>query len=294
MNTRQVRSALAVVQYGSIAKAAQALHLAPSSISSQLKELNSELGIRLFEPQGRNIILSDVGKTLLPELQAFCAQEVHIKNKAQDISQKLTGTLSIFAPSSMCIYRLPELIHKMQQHAPKVEVLLVHEPYDYIRALNQGDIDAALLVCETEHFLQRLSANWHYEQLHNEDVIFVVPKEQYQSRTLTLNEVNTMSVIATEPGCTYRQKAEKHFQAHGLSLSVKQTFSNVEVIKKCVLGKMGIGLLPRCTVVEELESEILKEQLVQALPYAFQSILVYPKQARDNKKLTAFLKLLNT
>ena len=55
MNPKQVRSLLTVIQYGSINKASQILHLAPSSISSQLKELAIELGIELFETKGRNL-----------------------------------------------------------------------------------------------------------------------------------------------------------------------------------------------------------------------------------------------
>lgn len=84
MTPKQIRSLLAVHQYGSISKASEVLHLAPSSISAQLKELSSELGVSLFESNGRNIQLNDMGLSLLPSFQAFCAQEAHIKQMARD------------------------------------------------------------------------------------------------------------------------------------------------------------------------------------------------------------------
>jgi len=292
MNTRQVRSLLAVVQHGSINKAAQHLHLASSSISSQLKELNNELGVELFKPKGRNIVLSDIGQSLLPNFQTFCAQETHIKQLAQDASNRLSGSITLFAPSSMCIYRLPKLIQKLQQHAPNLEVLLVHEPYDYETALAQGDIDAAILVSDRSNIDQSIAPYWHYQTLYDEDVIYVAHPKQHTNRVLSLEELNTKSLITTEPECTYRIHAEKHFQKKGLALFTRQNFSNVEVIKRCVLGKMGIGLLPRCAVNEELQQLQLLEQQVEDLPYVFQSLLIYPKHSHLSEKLQAFLHVL--
>lgn len=292
MTPKQVRSLLAVVQYGSISKAALHLHLAPSSISAQLKELNSELGIALFEPKGRNIILSHIGRSLLPHLQEFCSQETYIKQLAQDVSNKLSGTITLFAPSSMCIYRLPKLIQLLQQHAPNLEVLLVHEPYDFKTALAQGDIDAAIIVTDHRDIEQSILPFWNYQCLYDEDVIYVAHPEQHTNSTLTLEELNKKSLITTEPECSYRIHAEKHFNKHGLNLQVRQNFSNVEVIKQCILAKMGIGLLPRCSVEDDLQHSKLLEQKVVGGSYKFQSLLIYPKNSPLSEKLQAFLDIL--
>lgn len=292
MNPKQVRSLLAVVKYGSINKAAQYLHLAPSSISAQLKELNHELGVALFEPIGRNIVLSEVGHSLLSSLQAFCAQELHIKQLAHDVSTKLSGVITLFAPSSMCIYRLPNFIQLLQEQAPNLEVLLEHEPYDYATAMAQGDIDIAVVVCDSKNIEQSIAPYWDYQMLYEEEVIFVTHPEHHFDKLMSLEELNTQSLITTEPECSYRIHAEKHFQAHCIALNVRQKFSNVEVIKRCVLGKMGIGLLPKCSVAEELQQKTLLEQAVVGLPYHFQSVVIYPKNVEPSEKLSALLEIL--
>jgi DNA-binding transcriptional LysR family regulator len=183
MTPRQVRSLLAVHHYQSVSKAAKVLHLAPSSVSAQLKELASELGVELFTPQGRNIVLSDTGKALLPKLQAFVNQEDALKQQAQELTSQLAGSLTLFAPSSMCIYRLPKIIEKLQRIAPNVELLLTHEPFDYEQALKLGEIDAAIVVTDaTENAKSKPDENiWQEYILHKVDVIYVAHPQLHRS-----------------------------------------------------------------------------------------------------------------
>lgn len=285
MNVRQLRSVLAVHQHGSIQKAARVLHLAPSSVSAQLKELSTDLGVEVFTAQGRNIVLSEVGRALLPSFQAFLAQEAAIREQAQQASQSLTGSLTLFAPSSMCIYRLPGIIEGLQTVAPKLELLLTHEPFDYAQALNAGEIDAAILVSDNvSHFEQ---ARWQYQRLYREEVIYVCHPHRYASKPLTLAELSQQSLISTEPACSYRLRAEHHFQEAGFAFEPRQSFSNVEVVKRCVAANMGLGLLPRCVVERELQTGQLMEQPVQGAPYVFDSCLVALPHKLASAKLSA-------
>lgn len=289
MNPRQVRSVLAVHQHGSIQKAAQVMHLAPSSISAQLKELSSELGVEIFIARGRNIVLSDVGLTLLPSFQALLAQEAAIREQAQRASQSLSGSLTLFAPSSMCIYRLPMIIERLQAVAPNLELLLTHEPFDYAGALKRGDIDAAILVTDSlGNGLDSFAAEkWQYQPLHREEVIYVCHPHRHQASTLTVKDLSEQALISTEPACSYRVTANEHFKAEGFAFEPRQSFSNVEVIKRCLLANMGIGLLPRCVVESELQMGQLVEQSVEGAPYQFQSCLVTQSCEVMNAKLSA-------
>lgn len=291
MTPRQVRSLLAVHQYKSVNKAAKILHLAPSSVSAQLKELASELGVELFTPQGRNIVLSDVGKALLPKLQAFVVQEEALKQQAQELTSQLAGSLTLFAPSSMCIYRLPKIIEKLQRIAPNVELLLTHEPFDYEQALTLGKIDAAIVVTDaSENTINKPAANlWQEYILHKEEVVYVVHPQLYRSELLSLDALAKNTLISTEPECTYRLRAHKHFADSGMVFSCKQSFSNVEVVKRCVMAKMGVGLLPRCVVDAELQAGVLIEQAVMGTPYIFYSRLIHLKDKPISAKLAALI-----
>jgi DNA-binding transcriptional LysR family regulator len=286
MTPRQVRSVLTVLELGSVNRAAEALYLAPSSVSAQIRELSTELGISLFEPSGRGIIASSALRQLHSSLQNFinCAEE--ISQLAHSIAHEPSGTLKLFAPSSMCIYRLPKLVEAMQIHAPRVEIMLTHEPFAYRQALQSGEIDAAIIVSQVR------PEACHYHPLYAEDVVFVCHPERWQTSSLTLNSLNEHPLITTEEGCTYRVAAEAHFRALGLTLKPRQAFTNVEVIRRCLLANMGTGLLPLCVVADDIAQGRLKIQAVEGTPYLFQSALVYPEGRALLPKLAAFIQVL--
>lgn len=287
MNPRQVQSLLKVVELGSVNRAAEELYLAPSSVSAQLKELSSTLGIELFESVGRGIVLSPAGRELLPLLQQFQRLVEDIHQQAHTINTQATGVLKLFAPSSMCIYRLPTLIERLQTLAPQLEIHLTHEPFDYQRALVQGDIDAAIVVNET------MSAEWQAKRWHREDVVFVCHPKRHQGQVLSLNQLSEQPIITTEAGCTYRVRAEQHFKSQGLTLKPRQAFANVEVIKRCLYANMGIGLLPLCVVADDVAEGRLVIQGVEGTPYAFASWIIYPQSRRLLPKLKVLLESID-
>jgi DNA-binding transcriptional LysR family regulator len=186
----------------------------------------------------------------------------------------------------MCIYRLPSLIEALQLHAPRVEVMLTHEPFAYRQALQSGEIDAAIIVSQV-----RPEAS-HYHPLYAEDVVFVCHPERWQAQMLSLMALNEHPLITTEEGCTYRVAAEAHFRALGLNLKPRQSFTNVEVIRRCLLANMGIGLLPNCVVADDVLQGRLKIQAVEGTPYLFHSALIYPSSRSLLPKLTAFIQVI--
>lgn len=286
MTPRQVRSVLTVLELGSVNRAAEALYLAPSSVSAQIRELSTELGISLFEPAGRGIVPSSALRQLQTSLQGFLNSAEQVGQLAHSIAHEPSGSLKLFAPSSMCIYRLPALIEAMQLHAPRVEIMLTHEPFAYRQALQTGEIDAAIIVSQVR------PEACHYHLLHTEDVVFVCHPERWQAQSLTLNVLNEHPLITTEDGCTYRVAAEAHFRALGLHLKPRQAFTNVEVIRRCLLANMGIGLLPVCVVADDIAQGRLKIQAVEGTPYLFQSALIYPEGRSLLPKLAAFIQVI--
>ena len=244
----------------------------------------------MFEQAGRGVIPSQAAIQLENTFRDFIHLADEIRYRAQEFSSKIKGQIRIFAPSSICIYRLPELIDALQQAAPDIELLLTHEPFDYRKAFEQGELDAAILV--TESLLSE--EIWIQHPLHKEEVIFVCHPNRVQQKTLSLNELSQQPIITTEMGCTYRVKAETHFGNSGLQLLPRQAFANVEVIRRCLLADMGIGLLPRCVVSEDIASGKLCEQPVTGTPYSFLSSLVYPSSRFRTPLLNKLVEVVMT
>lgn len=288
INVRQVKSLIAVVDVGSVNRAAEELCLAPSSVSAQLRELSSSVGVTLFEQSGRGLVLSAAGRQLLPKFRHLLALNNDVLALAHSLVHEPAGELKLYAPSSMCIYRLPPLIEVLQRVAPAVELHLQHDPFDFRQALLDRSIEAAVVVTDKD------DPDFHSARIAKEEVIYVGHPDIVEKRKLALKQLIECALITTEPGCSYRVAAESHFKSRSLRLSPRQNFSNVEVIKRCLLAKMGIGLLPRCVVNEEIEQGTLVEQLVSGAPYRFQSTLIWPKGADKSPRLEAFLQAIKS
>lgn len=181
---------------------------------------------------------------------------------------------------------------KYQASEPELEIILVHEPYDYETALRQADIDAALIMTEASN-LTKVQSNWSSSLHLKEDVIYVAhPEYLTTQKPLSLEELSQHPLITTEEACSYRKSADKHFHESGLTLSPRQSFSNVEVIKRCLLAKMGIGLLPECVVSEEINQKRLQQVPVAGTPYRFQSHIISLKTPLSNKRLEKIISLI--
>lgn len=288
INLRQVKSLLAVVEAGSVTHAAGNLCLAPSSVSAQLKELSAALGIELFETRGRGLALSAAGQQLIPGFQRLIAASDDVLAHAQSLTSEPVGELRLYAPSSMCIYRLPLLIDALQGTAPDVELHLQHDPFDYTQALANRTIEAAIVVINSP------DPAFNQLQINEEEVIYVTHPTIAIDQPLSLHRLTSQPIITTEPGCSYRTAAEEHFRQMSLRLSPRQSFSNVEVIRRCLLAKMGIGLLPRCVVEEDIDRGHLVEQPVEGAPYRFYSTIIWPAKTRASPRLRALLDVIAT
>ncbi len=286
INLKQIRSLLTVVQVGSVNGAAESLCLAPSSISAQLRELSSTLGVDLFESSGRKLVLSASGQQLLPKFNELLQLNDEVLSFAESLKSEPSGELRLYAPSSMCIYRLPRLIEAMQVTAPAVELHLQHDPFDYVQALNARSIEGAVVVTASP------APEFNHMQISSEEVIYVTHPADHIKRKLSLSQLAQRAIITTEPGCSYRVAAENHFKENSQHLSPRQSFSNVEVIRRCLLSRMGTGLLPRCVVEEDLDQGRLKEQRVTGTPYRFNSAVIWPKSAQASPRLNALLQVI--
>ena len=286
INLRQVKSLLVVAEVGSVNRASEILCLAPSSVSAQLRELSGGLGVNLFETAGRGLVLSSTGRQLLPKFQHLIALNEEIAAQAQALVNEPEGELRLYAPSSMCIYRLPVLIESLQSIAPGIELHLQHDPFDYRQALSDRSIDAAIIVGD------KTEPGYIQQDIASEEVIYVAHPDLVVKRKLTPQQLMDRALITTEASCSYRVAAETHFKESGLRLSPRQSFSNVEVIRRCLLTKMGVGLLPRCVVSEDISTGRLREQKVKGAPYQFRSTVIWPEQSDISAKLNAFLQVV--
>ncbi|MBQ2657139.1 MAG: LysR family transcriptional regulator [Erysipelotrichaceae bacterium] len=154
MDIQTMQYYLAVVREGTISAAAQALHVAQPSLSRQMKELEEELGVTLFERGNRRITLTEEGMVLRKRAQEMVALMQLTKEEVSTIRNHISGTVRIGAGESISFHYLSRAAASLAEEYPDIRFHITSgDTQDLIDELNNGLIDFALIFTEVDHTL---------------------------------------------------------------------------------------------------------------------------------------------
>ena len=143
MDFKQLNAFLTISRLQSFTKAADALGYAQSTITTQIKLLENELDVKLFERIGKSTTLTHEGKKLLPYAKQILKLSTDIKTTVSN-EDKPSGTLTIGAAESLCVLRLPEILKEYKRLYPDVDVSLKFGSCaDFRHYLSENLIDVA-------------------------------------------------------------------------------------------------------------------------------------------------------
>jgi DNA-binding transcriptional LysR family regulator len=120
-----IRAFLAVAETGSLSGAARSLSLSQPTLGRQIKQLEDQMGLRLFERQARGLELTDTGESLLEPARAMRAAFGQLRLRAAGRDHKMEGTVRITASEVMAHHVLPKIIAGMREAEPNIQIELV-------------------------------------------------------------------------------------------------------------------------------------------------------------------------
>lgn len=253
MDIKQLQTFFTAAETLSFTQTAQLLDYAQSSITAQIKTLEQELGVHLFERLGKRIILTEEGKRLQHYAKKMLELDREMKKAISNEQEQVL--LKVGAQESQCVYRLPSILQQFQQAHPQVKIIFkpVHTTAIAKDLLQAGKLDIALI---TDTYQE--TAMLKRERLIQEQLVFVsAPKEI--SQPLSAQQISTETMLLTETGCSYRNHLEAQLQQEGVNPLQMIEFASIEAIKQCVMAGLGITFLPKMVVEKELESGQLME-----------------------------------
>ena len=151
MEFRQLKTFRVVSQLLSFTRAAERLHMAQSSVSAQIRGLEEELEVRLFDRIGRRVLLTDAGRKLYD--YACRIEGMTDEMRAEVVGKRYArGNLTIRMPDTLATVYMPLVIEQFDREFPEVELSFIHcSDYKLSRELNAGSIDLAFLMTDDVH-----------------------------------------------------------------------------------------------------------------------------------------------
>ncbi|MGE7946871.1 LysR family transcriptional regulator [Lysinibacillus sp. NPDC093688] len=256
MDIKQLQTFLTASETLSFTQTAQLLDYAQSSITAQIKSLEEELGVVLFERLGKRISLTEGGQQLQQYAQKMLDLNVEMKKAVLD--EQTQAVLKIGAQESQCVYRLPSVLQQFQKSHPQVKIIFkpVHTTEIAKDLLQSGNLDIAFI---TDAYKE--TPMLHRERLIQEQLVFVsAPTDSNEERAVfSLQQLSNETMLLTESGCSYRNQLEVQLQKEGALPIQMIEFASIEAIKQCVMAGLGITFLPKMVVEKELKNQRLQE-----------------------------------
>lgn len=250
MEFKQLKTFKVATEELNFTRAAEILNYSQSNVTTQIKGLEEELGVRLFERLGRKLVLTESGEKFLIYVEKILRLAEESK-QAVGNGQNSGGTLTIAAQESQCTYRLPAVLQEFRRRCPQVQLIFRPDLTDAeIRVqLHQGLLDAALLLEPPVE-----SGTLSVEPLVYEPIVVITHPEHRLIKKVTVHprDLEGEQIIVTEDGCHYRRKFEQTLGNAGIYPNNKLEFASVEAIKQCVIKGLGVTALPEITVKAEV------------------------------------------
>lgn len=267
MELRQLITFCTVASTLNFSRAAEVLNYVPSNVTMQIKALEDELGVRLFDRLGKQLVLTSAGKRLLPHIQGVLNKLDEARSVVHD-NEDLSGTLTISANEVLCAYRLPVVFHLFRSRHPGVRLIFRSVPNQELKqTLFEGTADVVFMLDESIR-----SSGLAVEPLVEETFrLFVAPDHPLAKLdVLRLEDFHGQVFLTNEKGCPYRTMFDRQFEKEGIDSITYLEFHNAEAIKQCAITGIGIAFLPEVTAVAEVE----RGDLV-ALPWQIPDLHVY-------------------
>jgi DNA-binding transcriptional LysR family regulator len=228
-----------VVEHGGVNKAAAKLHRVPSNVTTRIKQLEEQLGAKLFLRVGRRLALSAEGKLLLP----LADQLLRLSSEAEAAlrNEKPRGTLRIGALESTAASRLPPVLSRYHQLYPDVQIELVTGTSGaLVSRVHKQDVEAAFVA---EPFN---ADGLETQTAFVEELVLITPKSFGQVRSA--KDIGNRTVIAFSAGCSYRQRLEIWLGASKVLPDRVMEFQSYHAIIACVAAGSGLAVVPRAVL----------------------------------------------
>lgn len=243
MNIQQLRYVREIVRRElNLTEAARVLHTSQPGVSRQVRELEAELGIEIFERHGRRLTgLTGPGQELLPIIERMLIDVDNLRRVGQNHAAREVGQLVVATTHTQARYMLPPVVAAYRKRYPDVRLSLQQgSPTEIAMKVIRGEADLAIATESLDHY-EELVTLPAYTWSH---AVVVTPDHPLvRRRRLALADIAAWPVITYSPEFAGRSRIDQRFAAAGLTLDVVLTAIDSDVIKTYVELGLGVGII---------------------------------------------------
>lgn len=242
MDWASLSAFVAVAENGGFSAAAEQLHLTQPAVSKRIAQLELALDVRVFDRLGRQVVLTEAGRLLLPRARQMLADVEAARRALQDLGQDVGGRLSLATSHHIGLHRLPALLRRFAAQHPRValDIRFLDSEQAYAQVL-QGEVELAVTTLGPTETPLQATAVW------DDPLRFAVAPDHPLARLpkVTLADIAAHPAVLPDPGTFTHRIVADTFARRGLSLQLRMTTNYLETIKMMVSVGLAWGALPQ-------------------------------------------------
>jgi DNA-binding transcriptional LysR family regulator len=280
----QLQVFLKVVQYESVTKAAEELHLTQPAVSIQLKNFQDQFDVALTEVIGRRIYITAFGREIAAAAEKIIEEVQAINYMTLEYKGRLTGRLKISSVSTGK-YVMPYFLSDFMKDHSGVELSIdVTNKEKVIESLEKNEIDFALVsVLPSQMNIEKL------DLLQNKLFLVGNSKANITSGVKSNDAFQDLPLIFREKGSGTRQTMEGFLKSNTVTVNKKMELTSNEAVKQAVLAGLGYSIMPLIGLKNELSNKELQIIPMKGLPITTIWSLIWLKGKKHSPVSLAFL-----
>lgn len=266
VNLELYRVFYTVAKSGSLTKAAQELFISQPAVSQSVKQLEGQLGVKLFNRTRRGMELTAAGgKLIFRQVEEALNMLDGAESTLGKLKTTACGTIRVGATDSIFYYLLADKIAEYNKKYPAVKFELISSTSPYtVSQLKDGKCDIAFINLPMDSGeVKFLGTIAHLTDIFVAGESFSEMKDQ----PLSINRLQEFPLLMIEENTVARRAVSAHLEAMGVRLSPDIEVANWDFMKKLVIKGMGVGCIPREYCQKELKSgELIQLNVNPPLP----------------------------
>ena len=251
MEIRQLRAFVAIAESGTFTAGALRVHVTQAAISMQIRQLETEIGAKVFVRAPRHVILTEAGEQLLRRARHILREHDAALDEIAELAGAERGRLRIGSASAMVLTeQLPSILKELRKQHPAADISVTSGTSEVlVDQILAGEVDVAFVSLPVD--VRGIKT----ERLSEDQLVAIAsPRHKLaKQKTVSAYTLAGERLILGERGGNTRRLIDQFFAQAGVSLRVAMELSRQQAIKRMVEEDMGVGIVPLQSVKEEVE-----------------------------------------
>lgn len=290
MELKSLYTVKKILETGSYLNAAKALSYAQSTITFQIKQLEADLDVQIFEKRGNKMVLTQEGEQIIPLIDNVisAAEELMtFKKKGKDMQ----GTLKVALPETLVTYQLQPIFKKFKEMAPKVKLSIqVKNCFRVHEELLKGTIDIGV-----HYDVRKYPSNIEFHEFGTFPMALVASPDLDEAERdfITPQQIKSVCHIQNDPNAPYLKMFNRYLENREITLESDLELWSIESIKQSVMSNLGVALLPKFTIQKDLDRGNLIELATEMPGNELTAIYAFNRNKWRSPAMELFLQILD-